>query len=265
MTPIADDDNLPVVRIVHNMARAGGTLISRCIGALEGVRLLSEIHPLGHRNRHFNAVSQYQQWYEDLGIEDFRELGFDRSIDRIHNHVEQTGDKLVLRDWAHIDFIGPPASRPPGFRLTLDARLEDRYRLLHCAVVRHPMDTWRSMRKMSVVIDNGISVERFLAGYRRYLDRVAGYEQIRYEDFTEDPETVMMRICRALNLPMDSGFLDRWANNRRITGDIHNNSRAGASTTIRQLPIRPLAGELQTIAESNADYQDIIRRLGYPF
>ncbi len=44
----------PVVRLVHHLARSGGTLISRCLGCMSGVLLLSEIHPLG--TRHFNPL-----------------------------------------------------------------------------------------------------------------------------------------------------------------------------------------------------------------
>ena len=35
------------IRLIHNLQRSGGTIISKCLGAQENVILLSEIHPYG--------------------------------------------------------------------------------------------------------------------------------------------------------------------------------------------------------------------------
>ena len=46
----SDSNNTkPGIRILHHMARSGGTIISRCLGCMKDVILLSEIHPLGSR------------------------------------------------------------------------------------------------------------------------------------------------------------------------------------------------------------------------
>lgn len=37
----------PKIRIFHNLGRSGGTLICKCLGCMEHIVLLSEIHPLG--------------------------------------------------------------------------------------------------------------------------------------------------------------------------------------------------------------------------
>lgn len=259
------DSSQPSLRVVHNMARAGGTLICRCLGAMQGVRLLSEIHPLGHRNRHFNALAQYQQWYEYPGIDGQSTPGFDRAIDLVYAHCAEQNDHLILRDWAHLDFVGPPAMRAPSFSLTLDARLSGRYRLLHGAIVRHPMETWLSLSKMSVIIDNNILMADFFAGYRRFLDAVRDHTWIRYEDFTTGPVQALSSLCAALEVQFDPGCLERWPDNRRITGDIHNHSRAGDRTEIIHLPIRPIAPDLAAEVAENSDYQEIIDRCQYPF
>ncbi len=36
---------IPNVRILHQMARAGGTIMCKCLASMNGVVLLSEIHP----------------------------------------------------------------------------------------------------------------------------------------------------------------------------------------------------------------------------
>ena len=252
------------MRLFHNMARSGGTLLSRCIASMENICLLSEIHPFGRTNRHFNPIRQYQRWYRDLGV-DWRQAGFDRSIDRIADDCATQGLTLVLRDWAHIDFLGPPSQKPPGFTLLLDQRLASRYSLRHVALVRHPAETWRSTGKMKLILENGIELEQFLHAYRNYLEAVQNYTIVRYEDFTAEPKAVMKQICGALDLSYDPGFVDRWSDYVNVTGDMFNNSRAGGSREIKHFDIRPLESPLRERYLENADYRWIIERLGYLF
>ena len=78
----------PTLRLVHHMARSGGTLISRCLGCMSGVLLLSEIHPLG--TAQFNPLVQAQRWYGLLSSQDLadlrarRRVGFVEAIELIH-------------------------------------------------------------------------------------------------------------------------------------------------------------------------------------
>jgi len=56
------------IRLYLNMARSGGTLFSKCVGCMDGVMLLSEIHPLG--TALFNPVTQASRWYDLFSEED---------------------------------------------------------------------------------------------------------------------------------------------------------------------------------------------------
>ena len=253
------------LRIVHNLARSGSTLLCRCIGSMSRVRLLSEIHPQGRRNKTFSAVNQYQQWYGDIGIADYREPKFLDGIIQINAHCEQDQHKLVLRDWAHIDFIGPPSIRPPGKTLALDQALCNDFNLTHAIIVRHPLEMWRSLSKLSLIIDNNISLDFFLAGYRQFLTAVEGYPAFRYEDFTADPTNVMTRLCEALKLPFDPEFINRWPDYHHVTGDIWKNSRASGLREIRQLSIQPVPKTAPGYPPDHEDYQWIIKNLGYEF
>ena len=38
---------MKTIRLIHNLPRSGGTIISKCLGAQKDVILLSEIHPDG--------------------------------------------------------------------------------------------------------------------------------------------------------------------------------------------------------------------------
>jgi hypothetical protein len=107
----------PVLRLIHHMARSGGTVISRCLGCMSGVILLSEIHPLGIRQ--FNPLAQAQRWFGLLSSHDLAalaargQIGFADAIELIHRRAEECNQRLVVRDWSHLDFTGVPfVARP---------------------------------------------------------------------------------------------------------------------------------------------------------
>ncbi len=231
---------------------------------MDDIRLLSEIHPQGRRNRHFSAVNQYQTWYRDIGISDFTTVPFLEGIAKIYADCQQQNKPLVLRDWAHIDFVGPPSTKPPQFKLTLDLTLGEIYTLDHVVVVRHPMETWRSLEKMSVIIDNNITATDFFQGYRRFLAEVSDFPKIRYEDFTANPAEQMEKLCGHLQVSYDADFQQKWSHYRNITGDMWNNSRASGDNTIRSFPIRPIPPALESLVNDSEDYAEILRLLNYP-
>ncbi|MGB7347677.1 MAG: hypothetical protein WBD20_25865, partial [Pirellulaceae bacterium] len=49
------------MQLIHHLARTGGTLVSRCLGSMDGVCLLSEISPAG--TTQFNPLRQAADWY----------------------------------------------------------------------------------------------------------------------------------------------------------------------------------------------------------
>ena len=62
----------PRIRLLHHLARSGGTVISRCLGAMDRVVLLSEIHPLGVRM--FDPLYQAHAWHGLLTDDDVANL-----------------------------------------------------------------------------------------------------------------------------------------------------------------------------------------------
>jgi hypothetical protein len=63
----------PSIRLWHNLARSGSTMIGRCLGCMKGVCLLSEIHPLGAR--FINPFGQANEWFGLFSPEDIARLG----------------------------------------------------------------------------------------------------------------------------------------------------------------------------------------------
>jgi hypothetical protein len=253
----------PTLRLVHHMARSGGTLISRCLGCMSGVLLLSEIHPLG--TAQFNPLVQAQRWYGLLSSQDLAELrargriAFVDAIDLIHRRAADAGQRLVIRDWSHLDFTGVPFVANPAYRLLTAEALASRFELRQVCTVRHPLDQWLSLRKLAVV-HGKLTLDAFLAGYRRFAEQAREIGFFRYEDFAADPSATMKELCRRLEVRFDRHFTERWSSYASVTGDVAG-SRSGCAI---QLPPRRAVepGLLDQLAAS-ADYRTSLEILGY--
>ena len=253
----------PPLRLIHHMARSGGTVISKCLGCMAGVVLLSEIHPLG--TSHFNPLIQAQRWYGLLSTQDLIELkargriGFGDAIELIRRRAEDCNQRLVIRDWSHLDFTGVPfVARPAQRLLTADA-LASRFELRQVCSVRHPLDQWLSLSQLAVV-QGRLGLAAFLAGYRRFAEVAQSIGFHRYEDFTRDPNAVMKSLCGSLQLKFDRGFAERWRDYTFVTGDV-SGSRGGGE--IGPVPRRPVATDLLAALAANDDYQASLKLLGY--
>ena len=245
------------------MARSGGTLISKCLGCMAGVVLLSEIHPLG--TSHFNPLIQAQRWYGLLSTQDLIELkargrvAFVDAIELIRRRAEDCSQRLVIRDWSHLDFTGVPFVARPAHRLLTAEALATRYELRQVCSVRHPLDQWLSLSQLAVV-QGRLGLAAFLSGYRRFAEVAKSIGFQRYEDFTRDPQAVMKSLCGSLQLKFDRGFAERWRDYTFVTGDV-SGSRGGGE--IRPVPRRPAAPDLLAALAANDDYQASLELLGY--
>ena len=174
----------PVIRILHQLARSGGTLISKCLGSMQNVVLLSEIHPDVTLN--LSVLKQAEQWFHLLTPSDHEwlktnePLAFSDGISLIARRCEKNGQTLVLRDWSHIDFIAAPFVSAPGYQLTLAKLSQGKFSVFNTAIVRHPFDQWSSLIKMHVM-KGQLSVQEFLHGYLRFAKCCVDIGFIRYE------------------------------------------------------------------------------------
>ena len=253
----------PTLRLVHHMARSGGTLISRCLGCMSGVLLLSEIHPLG--TAQFNPLVQAQRWYGLLSSQDLAELrargriSFVDAIDLIYRRAADAGQRLVIRDWSHLDFTGVPFVARPAYRLLTAEALAGRFELRQVCTVRHPLDQWLSLRQLAVV-HGKLSLDGYLAGYRRFAEQAREIGFFRYEDFAADPSAIMKELCRRLEVRFDRHFTERWSSYAFVTGDVAG-SRGG--TEIQPAPRRVVEPALLEQLAASPDYRASLELLGY--
>jgi hypothetical protein len=253
--------NKPSVRLLANLARAGGTLVSRCLGAMDNIVLLSEIHPLG--THIFNPLAQAHSWYNLLTAEEVnRQYNFSDAIRLIEERCLASGKTLVIRDWAHLDFIGVPFLKKPSDRNQLQDTMTRDFDTMQYSLVRHPADQWLSTARLKV-LEGRLDLDAFLAGYRRFAEQAAASGFMRYEDFTREPVAQMKQLCRQLQLDFDPGFINKWRTNRHVTGDTSGMSRGSGFNEIRPLQRRPVDRPLLVKLQKNPDYRRALELLGY--
>ena len=265
------------IRLIHNMARSGSTLICKCLGCMKGVVLLSEIHPQGWEV--FNPIKQAQEWFGLLsrgdidGLLKINDLSFADVIGLIELRARQRGGNLVIRDWSHFDFTGYPFISTPGYRPLLYDELAESFDVIRIAVTRDPVAQWQSLANLAVMekalLSGEFGVDRFLEGYRKYAELCTETGFIRYEDFVLKPEIEMRRLCSNLQIEFDPDFINNWPDYKTITGDIPDPAnpddikRPRDSNEILSLPGRPVEPDLRNIFLANADYRRACELLGY--
>lgn len=255
----------PTIRLLHHLARTGGTVISKCLACMEGVVLLSEIHPAGVRFDNMNPLNQAHDWFGLLTAGDIAmlerrgPLPFAEAVALVHTRAAERGALLVIRDWTHLDFTGAPYVARPACALTLVEALAPSFDILHTASVRHPIDQWLSLRK-DPAITAGLDLQAFLRGYRLFAELCPRMGFVRFEDFADDPDRALRTLCERLALPYDSGYRHRWAGYTRITGDVGGAARR---STIRRPPRPPVGDSLLAAFAANPDYRAALDLLGY--
>jgi hypothetical protein len=256
----------PSVYMLHNLARSGGTVIGKCLGCMPEVFLLSEIHQdvMTMYPNDTHPITQALNW----GLITLQELEGKRltiidAVQLIEEKCTSHNKKLVIRDFAYLDFIGMPIVKPPSFKLMLAEILSHNFEVIQFAIVRHPVDQWLSMIN-STPIFLKVSLDVYLRGYLEFGKQIQSFGFIRYEDFVKEPEKQMQHLCYKLRLRFDRTFVARWSSYNKITGDLdHKKSRAAGSQSIAQLPRRPMDEELKKQFRNNSHYREAIKLLGY--
>ena len=222
------------IRLIHNLPRTGGTIISKCIGAQRNVILLSEIHEQGELIRKkmgsdpdmANPLKQalkLSNFFNDKEKEKIQRTNynFKDKINLIYEKAENNGKKLVIRDWSYIDFIGLPFSKPI-YQNSLIKKLEKDYEIKNIYILRHPLENFFSINSLKI-FNNKIPLDFFLKSYSLFFKEAARDRTYSYEKFTLDPDKDLKKICNNIEIEFDKKYLNN-IGNFEITGDHKANS-----------------------------------------
>ncbi|MFC1513042.1 tetratricopeptide repeat protein [Thermodesulfobacteriota bacterium] len=253
----------PTIKIIHHLARSGGTVISKCIGCMKDVIMLSEIHPLGRK--WFNPLNQASKWFNLFTPQEHQEiqqaeLAFAEVISLIAERCAQHQKHLVIRDWTHLDYTGVPFLPKPTNQLFTYELLKEHFPIKRVTTVRHPIDQWLSLSRLGIM-QGHLDLNSYLAGFKKFAEECLEIGFIRYEDFTKTPEEKTQELCNLLSIPYDPAFIGKWWSYETITGD--TNSKRGATKEINPVPRYPVADEIIKKFATNQDYLKTISMLGY--
>jgi len=257
------------IRVLHHWACSGGTIISRAIASLPRVILLSEVHPLAHlrlesATREYAPTDVIQQLCLPHNDSDpaLCVAAWNGCIDSLSLRLESESKILILRSHDHIDFFTGANCR---MKSLISESLATRHRLLELLSVRHPLDSWISLKSQGW--DKHFrfaSLSEFSRRCLSLLTACEGMPFVRYEEFTLKPEIYLQLISNVLQLPDPTQA-------RKELGSIALSGDSGRSgDTVNARPRRPIPydvlKEIETelsVSNQLSHYQMLCGQLGY--
>ena len=251
------------MRSIHHFACTGGTLMCRALFALPNTQVLSEIDPLS--DMQVSASGRVPFAPTDLilamrhsarPVEDETvQATFLAALAAAKDALETRGHRLILRDHAHSHFC--TQREDFGARPTLLEMLTGRFETRAVLSVRHPLDSFLSLRANGWVAFSPATLDAYARRYTAFLDRYADVPVVSYEDFTVDPEAVLRQMCGYLDLDVSPLATDL-IGAARLSGD---SGRSG--DTIAPRPRREIPDEIAAERRDSAAYEALCARLGY--
>ncbi len=258
----------PKIRILRHLARTGGTLITKCLGSMDRVVMISELHP-GNLSM-TDPMAQAVEWFGliDKGqVARWRQIGGPTMLQFVgmcETRASGSGDSLVLRDWSHLDYYGLPfvnASMGTGLRDSLG----EAYEIVEACTTRHPVDQYLSLGTVGVIAGaGGVNWDLFLDGNLAFARYAVECGFVRYEDITEEPDRRLAELCEMLEIGFDPGYAERWGAYRYVTGDVESGkSRGTRESVIRPLVRKEVDDAVLDRFRADERYTETCRLLGY--
>lgn len=199
------------IRLIQHLSCTGGTLISKCLAAMPNVALLSEANPLSPlQKRGIPKFTPTDLTYLAIQggfplIDELSEKLFTTNIGVISEHAQHLGKYLVIREHSHSDFL---VGDSPKEMSTIKELLKDDHTILSVVTVRHPVDSYLALLNNGWVHYTPTSFDEYCRRYLLFTECNKAVPQHKYEDFVNEPQTEMKRICEALDLPFNEDFQD---------------------------------------------------------
>lgn len=258
----------PKIRILRHLARTGGTLISKCLGSMDGVVVLSEVHPGNLVVT--NPMMQAVEWFNLVDLKQvskWKRMGGPSMLQFVgmcETKASGRGEALVLRDWSHLDYYGAPyvkAQMGTGLRDSLMGA----YEVVEACTTRHPVDQYVSLSKIGAIAGaGGVDWDLFLDGNLAFAEYAKDCGFVRYEDLTRDPDGELRKLCAMLEIEFDAQYRERWGSYQFVTGDTDKSGSEGTRVKeIRALERKGVDEGLLERFRSDERYAEICAMLGY--
>lgn len=249
------------LRTLHHFACTGGTLIAKSLASMPNTLVLSEIDPLSRLHLRepkppfFPTDLVIGLRYSAREISDSTILKmFEAALVTLRDDLQRQGLRLVLRDHAHSQFCTRQDSHA---RPDLHAIACQIAPTLGVVTVRHPLDSYISLKRNGWVHFQPDTLEEYCLRYIDFLEAHAGLPVIKYETFVASPGETAARICSLLDLPFDPDF-EFLMPLARLSGD---SGRSGVAIAPR--PRAQVPADLQQEADASSAYPELCHRLEY--
>lgn len=249
------------MRSLHQFACTGGTLVGRCLSAMPNVQLLSEVDPLSpmqiiEGEMRFAPTDFVQLLHQSSrGVDEQTIIDlFLAGLELILAGCRARGQRLVIRDHAHSKYCWQygVAARP-----SVHAMLASRFECRAAVVVRHPLDSYLSLRSNRWMSFAPATLDEYTIRYLAFLEDHHGLPRFRYEDIVNAPDEHLRELCDHLQVPFAEGFADRF-DQFRLTGD---SGRSGGRIAPR--PRRALDEDMEGQLRDAPHYRSLLTMLGY--
>jgi len=188
----------------------------------------------------------------------WKKTEFIDAIKQIQQVVNENQKQLVLRDWSHVDYLGPPVTDQPKSKPALIDVLSPHFNIRSIQLVRHPLDTWLSLRRLNLIKENGINFQQFLKAYRCYLDNTKSDYRLVYEEFLKSSSEQLTVACSKAGLRYDAKYQDKWFEFDKITGDTSNSNSLREKPVIEFRPRRECTDIDHQWLANQADYKYLV-------
>ena len=247
---------------LHHQGCSGGTVISRAIGSMLKTIVISEVHP-DRLIYGFNPYDPIQNLLAQTNLKDNTELKrniFFQRINQCHEISIKAKFNLVLRDHSHSDYMLEKDLKFIKNKSSLINLLSKNFNLISILTIRNPIESYISL------CSNGWA--NSIKNFNDYCDRILlmtetykslGCEIIRYEDFCENPEQTLKKICKIYEIQFNKKFKDIFYK-IPMTG---NSGRGKTLNSIQTLEPKLVDDNLKKQALSSHSYSKLCKDFNY--
>lgn len=247
------------VRLIHHFACTGGTLITKCLACSPNIQVLSELDPLSTKApgaglyNPTDLIQLLENSNRSVSMNDKLTL-FLASFDTLYTSSLRKGLRLLIRDHTHSHFcVGNQLPERP----TLGDIFAGRFPTLSAVTIRHPLDSWLSLKNNDWIEFNPATPEEYAKRYLAFLEKYAGTPLFKYENFVESPDETLAELCRELDFPYPPDYRELFGAHR-FSGD---SGRRGSVISPRQR--RSLDDNALETAKASKSFVSLCEKLEY--